>query len=59
MQIDGYIKGFGITYDRYNPLPRDKWGTVSRGKVPEYSAVYGDADQYRYQMEFYGVGKMG
>lgn len=59
MQTDGYIRGFGITYDRFNPLPRDKWNAVPSGKKPEYSTVYGDADQYRYQMEFYGIEKMG
>lgn len=59
MQIDGYIRGFGITYDRFDPLPRNERHAVSSGRKPEYSPVYGDADQYRYQMEFYGVGKMG
>lgn len=55
MQIDGYIRGFGVTYGRFDPLPREERCTVSGGKMPEYSPMYGDVDQYVYQMDFYGI----
>lgn len=53
MQIDGYIRGFGVTWS-YTPH-RDRGVTVSRGKAPWYSPVYGTPEQYRYQMEFYAT----
>lgn len=53
MQIDGYIRGFGITWS-YTPH-RDRVVAESRGKVPGYSHVYGTTEQYRYQMEFYAT----
>lgn len=59
MRMDGHIRGFGVTYGKFNPLHREERCTVSSGKMPEYSPAYGDVNQYMYQMEFYGIEKMG